>query len=140
MTKAQLDETRERKIRAAFKTVPYVRLLKIELDDLRSGEAVLKLKMREELCQPQGIMHGGATASLIDTATAFAIITLLDEGEKTSTVDLTIHYMRPVSAGEITCAARVLRAGKRLLTVSADVAAEDGKPIATALSTYARIS
>lgn len=122
-----------------FREVPYNKLLGIELSEMRVGEAVLRLKMREELRQPHGLLHGGATASLIDTAMAFAVISTLGEGEKASTVDLTVHYMRPVTDGEIFCTAKVLRGGKKLLTVSAEVLNEEGKLVATAISTYSKV-
>lgn len=122
-----------------FSEVPYNKLLGMELLEMRVGEAVLRLKMRDELRQPHGLLHGGATASLIDTAMAFAVVSMLGEAEKASTVDLTIHYLRPVTSGEITCTAKVLRGGKKLLTVSAEVYNEEEKQIATAISTYSKV-
>ena len=141
MTMSEKTLTEEHKRRAAetIKTAPFPSLLGLELVDLKYGEAVLKLKMRAELEQPYGILHGGATASLIDTAMAFACVTCLVEGEKTTTVDLTVHYMRPHIEGEVFCTAKVVRAGKRILTVSAEVTNAQGKLIATALSTYTKI-
>ncbi len=135
----ELDETLKDKARAGFESVPFARLLGMELVDIFYGEAVLKLKMRDELRQPQGVLHGGATASLIDTATAFAVITCLGESEKATTIDLTVHYLRPVSGGEIVCTAKVARAGRRILTVSAECVNSEGKLTATALSTYTKI-
>ncbi len=49
-----------------MKTIPYVQLIGMELVDLSGGEAIFKLKMREQLRQPHGLLHGGATASIID--------------------------------------------------------------------------
>jgi uncharacterized protein (TIGR00369 family) len=135
----ELDETLKDKARAGFESVPFARLLGMKLVDISYGEAILKLKMREELRQPQGVLHGGATASLIDTATAFAVITCLGDGEKATTIDLTVHYLRPVSEGEIVCTAKVARAGRRILTVSAECVNSEGKLTATALSTYTKI-
>jgi uncharacterized protein (TIGR00369 family) len=70
---------------------------------------------------------------------AFAVITVLNAGEKASTVDLNVHYLRPHTEGKISCTARVIKAGRRLLTVSADVVNEQNKLIATALSTYTKV-
>jgi len=122
-----------------FKTIPYVNLLGMELVNLQPPEATVKLEMRDELRQPHGLLHGGATASLIDTATAFALITVLGEEKKFATVDLNVHYLRPHINGVITCTAKVIKPGKRLSTISADVINEDGKLIATALSTYVQL-
>jgi uncharacterized protein (TIGR00369 family) len=136
---SEIEESLVRKAHEAFGTVPYIKLLGMELVELKRGEAVLRLKMRDELRQPHGLLHGGATASLIDTATAFATISILAEGENASTVDLTVHYLRPVTEGAIVCTAKVVRGGRRLLTVSADVVNDEGKLIATALSTYSKV-
>lgn len=119
-----------------IKKVPYPALLGFELVDFNYGEAILKVKMRDALQQPYGTLHGGATASLIDTAMAFACVSVMAEDEKSTTVDLTVHYLRPHTDGEVFCTAKIVRAGKRVLTVSAEVVNEQGKLIATAISTY----
>jgi uncharacterized protein (TIGR00369 family) len=85
------------------------------------------------------VTHGGAIASLIDTAMAFAIISLLTPQEKVTTVDLTISYLRPVTTGRMTAVAKVVRNGRRLFVASANVFTEDGKLASTALSTYIKL-
>jgi uncharacterized protein (TIGR00369 family) len=127
------------KAQPVFREIPYLKLLGMELVGLKQNEAVVRLKMRDELRQPHGILHGGATASVIDTAMAFAVITALEPGEKASTVDLTVHYLRPVIDETIVCTARIIKAGRRLLTVSADVLNENEKLIATSISTYSKV-
>ncbi len=117
----------------------FAQLMGMRLVDMRHNEAVIKIDMRDDLRQPAGLLHGGVTATLIDTAMAFAVITRLAEGERASTIDLTVHYLRPHTTGTITSTGKVMRAGKRIFTVSADVVNEEGKLIATAISTYMKI-
>ncbi len=119
--------------------VPFAKLLGIEVDLLEPGHAVLSMKMRDDLMRNGGIAHGGAVATLIDSAMAFAIIQSLGENEHTVTVDLTIHYLRPLSAGTARASARVVRAGKRVITVSAELFDHNDKLSATAISTYLRL-
>ena len=119
--KMEITDAHRQLAAESLKNVPYARLLGFELVDLSQNEAKLKLRMRDELQQPYGVLHGGATASLIDTAMAFAVRTCVPEDVQTTTIDLTVHYLRPVSEGEVVCIARVMRAGKRILTVSAEV-------------------
>jgi len=135
----EISKTQFEKAQRVFKTVPFLQLIGMELVDLKDGEATVKLEMRDALRQPHGLLHGGVTASVIDTAMAFAVVTKLTESEKASTIDLTVHYLRPVVDGEIVCTAKIVRAGKRVFTVSADVSNEKGKLIATALSTYTKV-
>lgn len=119
--------------------LPFAQLVGMKLVSLRPDEATIAVEMRDELRQPSGVMHGGVTATLIDTAMAFAVRTRLEHDEATATIDLTIHYLRPHTAGTATCTAKLARAGKRIFTVSAEVLNEQGKLIATALSTYTRV-
>jgi acyl-CoA thioesterase len=134
-----LTAAQKRRIQKAVKSVPYAKLLGFELDEVSPGAATLGLKIRKDLMQNHGVLHGGAIASLIDTAIAFAIIPLLDPEEKVTTVDLTISYLRPITKGRVTALARVVRAGRRLFVVSAEVKDADGKLAATALSTYIKL-
>ena len=135
-----LSDAEITRIRQAINRVPFATLLGIELEQAERGSATLRLNIRDELRQIHGVMHGGAIASLIDTATALAIVTLLEDREKFSTVDLMVNYLRPLKEGTATARARVLRAGRRLITVSADVFDNGGNLAATALSTYLRLA
>jgi uncharacterized protein (TIGR00369 family) len=119
--------------------VPFAKLLGIEVESIKPGHAVLTMKMRDELMRNGGIAHGGAVAALIDSAMAFAIVPMLAENEHSVTVDLTIHYLRPVSEGWARATARVVRAGKRVITVSAELFDSNERLAATAISTYLRV-
>jgi len=120
--------------------VPFAKLLGIEVESVEPGHAVLSMNMRDDLKRNGGIAHGGAIATLIDSAMAFAIMAMLAENERSMTVDLTIHYLRPVSEGSARASARVVRAGKRVITVSAELFDSQEKLAATAISTYLRLS
>ncbi len=118
--------------------VPFAKLLGIEVDSVEPGHAVLSMKLRHEHMRNDAIAHGGVIATLIDSAMAIAIMAQLEENERTVTVDLTIHYLRPVPAGSARASARVVRAGRRVVTVSAELYDGEGKLAATAISTYLR--
>jgi uncharacterized protein (TIGR00369 family) len=70
---------------------------------------------------------------------AFAIIPLLAPKERVTTVDLTISYLRPVTTGRMRSTAKVVRAGRRLIVVSAEVFDDRETLTATALSTYIKL-
>ena len=136
-----MDFPEERRRFAADKlnNLPFAKLIGMRLVEMRPNEAVIEIEMRDDLKQPSGVLHGGVTATLIDTAMAFAVRTYLTDTEPTATIDLTVHYLRPHVEGKAICTARVVRPGKRIFTVSAEVHNEAGKLIATGLSTYTRI-
>jgi len=132
-------EERRQFAKDKLNNLPFAKLLGMRLVDISPNEAVVEIEMHEDLQQPSGVLHGGVTATLIDTAMAFAVRTYLTDTEPTATIDLTIHYLRPHLEGKAICKARVVRPGKRIFTVSADVHNEAGKLIATGLSTYTRL-
>ncbi|MGB7201682.1 MAG: PaaI family thioesterase [Pyrinomonadaceae bacterium] len=133
--------TREQRAFAenALHNLSFAKLIGMRLVELEPDLATISIEMRDDLRQPSGVLHGGVTATLIDTTMAFAVRTRLAINEATATIDLTIHYVRPHLEGTFICTARVVRAGKRIFTVSADVHNDEGKLIATGLSTYTRV-
>ena len=140
MRTPDLNDEQRRRVEDLRDAVPFLKLLGIEAEHVGPGTATLLLPVRDELTRNDRIIHGGAIASVIDSAFAFAIIPILAENERTVTVDLTIHYLRPLSGGVAKAIARVIRAGRRVITVSAELFDENEKLAATALSTYLRIT
>ena len=135
----EITEAQRQRAADALHNLPFAKMIGMRIVDLRPGEAEIEIEMRDELRQPAGLLHGGVTATLIDTAMAFAVRTRLPIDEATATIDLTVHYLRPHITGTFICTAKIVRAGKRIFTVTADVVNEEGKLIATGLSTYTRI-
>jgi uncharacterized protein (TIGR00369 family) len=134
----ELSAVESARLREAFARVPYACLLGLEFVGASRGEATFALEVREELTRMGGIAHGGALASLLDTAAAFAVHTLLAPEERTVTVDLTVHFLRPVGEGRVEARARVLRAGRRIVIISAEATDQTGLLVATATTTYVR--
>src|SRR4026207_1253866 len=107
----ELTEAQRQRVERALDTVPFARLLGIQLESVAPGHATLSLPIRDDLKQNHGVVHGGAIASLIDSSMAFALIPLAAEHDRTTTVALTIHYLRPLTEAVAKSTARVVRAG-----------------------------
>ena len=140
MSRPEIDPQKLARARLAFAAVPYARFLGLQLGEVRRGEVSIHLDIRDELKQNQGVVHGGAIASLIDTASAFAVLTQIDPEERVTTTDLTIHYLRPAITGRIVATARIVRGGRRLFVLSVDVHDSANALVATALTTYIKIA
>jgi uncharacterized protein (TIGR00369 family) len=139
MSEEELDPQKLERAHAAFVSVPFARFLGLRLGEIHRGRASIHLDVRDELKQNQGVVHGGAIASLIDTASAFAVLTEVDVNERVTTTDLTIHYLRPITSGRMTATARVVRGGRRLFVLSVDVNNDAGVLVATAVTTYIKL-
>jgi uncharacterized protein (TIGR00369 family) len=140
MNASGLNELQQKRVEQAIRAVPFAKFLGIELEAIEPGRATMSLQIREELKQNVGVVHGGVVASLIDSATAFAILPLLKDDERTTTVDLTVSYLRPLINGRISATARVVREGGRIVVLSAELHDEQGNLAATALSTYIKLT
>jgi uncharacterized protein (TIGR00369 family) len=138
MSFTDTEESRLQRARNAFAQVAYAKFLGLELCELKSGDVTVCLDVRDELRQNHGVVHGGAIASLIDTASAFVILTAIDENERVTTTDLTIHYLRPVTEGRMLARARIVRGGRRRFVVSVEVE-NAGAVAATAVTGYLKI-
>jgi len=136
---SQLSDTQRQRIEIAVKNLAFGKLLGIELENVEPGIASLTLEIKDDLRQNNGVVHGGAIATLIDSATAFALIPLLDDGETATTVDLSISFLRPLVKGRAKASARVLRLGSRIIVLSAEVFDDSGNLAATALTSYLRL-
>jgi uncharacterized protein (TIGR00369 family) len=111
---------------------PYHRLLGLEMVRVAPGEVVVRMPFRADLLAGDdaagAYVHGGAIASLIDTAGDFAIIAAV--GYDVPTIDLRVDYLRPVTAGALTATARAIKAGRSVGVADVEVVGEDGKAIA----------
>lgn len=111
---------------------PYHRLLGLEMVRAAPGEVVVRMPFRDDLLagEDEGdqYVHGGAIASLIDTAGDFAIIAAV--GYDVPTIDLRVDYLRPVTRGALTATGRAIKAGRSLAVADVEVIDEDGKPVA----------
>lgn len=135
-TPEQLSAAELARLRETFARVPYVGLLGFEFVRAERGRATFALDVRKELTRMGGILHGGAVVSLLDTAAAFAVHTVIEPDSRTVTVDLSVHFLAPASAGRIEAHARVLRRGRRVCILSVEARDEAAEIIATATMTY----
>jgi uncharacterized protein (TIGR00369 family) len=128
------------KIREKFELNHFPKLVGIEIDDIEPGRAKLSLEVTQKHRQLQGIMHGGAIATLIDTAVAFAIVGASEPSAKFTTIELKVNYLSPIVEGRVIADARLIRDGKRIIVAECDVFDAAGKMAAKGLLTYMRLN
>lgn len=116
---------------------PLPALLGVGLDGIGDGRAVLSLPFRRELTTMADVVHGGALATLIDTAAMAAAWSgaELPEQLRGSTVALSVQYLAPAVGRDLRAEARVLRRGRSLVFVDVEVSADD-EPVARGQATY----
>ena len=136
----EITPEREQIIREKFETNHFPRLLGIEIDSIEPSRARLSVEVRQELLQLQGVMHGGAIASLIDTAVAFAIISVSEPQDRFTTVEMKVNYLSAIREGRVVADARLIRDGRRIIVADCDVFDSQGRLAAKGLLTYIRLN
>jgi uncharacterized protein (TIGR00369 family) len=125
-------------MRKFLSTSPYVGHLGIQLVTMQPGVATLTLPFTDALVTIGTIVHGGAIASLIDTAAAAAAWSdaEIPANIRGTTVSLTVTYLAPADKTDLQATARVLRRGRTLVYLDVDVTNASGHAIAKGLVTY----
>ena len=111
-----------------------------ELSELARGSCTLAVDRRPELLQQHGLFHGGVTAFLVDNATTIAAAT--SRGQPVLTAEYKLNLLSPASGERLICRARVIKPGRQVAVVAADVfCVIDGveKHTATALASIAML-
>jgi len=109
--------------------------LGIRVADVRHGYSRLELENRQETGNPAGVMHGGASFGLADTAVAVALISIYGPGHALLTIEMRMNYLEPIFPGLVTAEAFVLRSSRRSAYSEVDVWS-GGKLAARASGTY----
>ena len=125
-------------VRTSFARQGMMRLISAEIAGLAPGRCTLAAPIRPETSQQHGYAHAGLAWSLGDSAAGYSALSLLAPGEEVLTVEMKINLMAPASGDRLVAEGRVVRAGRRLLTVAAEVHAEAGgarRHVATMLGT-----
>jgi uncharacterized protein (TIGR00369 family) len=107
-----------------------MRLLEVALDS-----SVLELSTDRCHLQAFGIVHGGVLATLIDTATFWAVYMRIPEDAGLVNIDLKLNYLRPVENGLLIAEGRTIRSGKSISYAETNVLNEKRELIAHGTST-----
>lgn len=117
---------------------PWVRDLDLSVESASADGATLRMRFSDKLCRDNGVVCGQALMSLADTGMAVAICAAAGEYFPMTTVDQTIHFMRPALRADVLAEARVVRMGKTMAYGSVAIRTEgDARPVAMAQTAYA---
>jgi uncharacterized protein (TIGR00369 family) len=125
-------------IRRFLPTSPYVGHLGMRLTEMAPDRATLMLPFTASLVTIGAIVHGGAIASLIDTAAMVAAWSgaELPEKPRGTTVGLTVTYLAAATSEDLRADARVLRRGRSLVYLDIEVHGATSGLVAKGLVTY----
>jgi len=111
-------------VEQVFREANFIRSLDIELVACGAGWCESKLNVRPQLRQQHGFVHAGVLMAIADHTCGGAAASSVPEGKDVITVENKTTFLRPAAGTEVLCRAEVLRAGKNLVFVEAEVVVE----------------
>ncbi|MCO5159783.1 MAG: hotdog fold thioesterase [Mesorhizobium sp.] len=125
-------ELLQRIIDGHYPAPPIGERLNFGLTEVSEGRAVFRGLPSERHLNPLGSVHGGWTGTIMDSALACAVQTLLAKGEAYTTVEFKVNLTRPITSrtGEVVCEGRVVSKGRTIAVSEATLKDKDGKLLA----------
>ena len=115
---------------------PWVKALEIEVLDTSGDTSLFRMPLGDHLARVGGIVSGQALAALADTTMVLGAIAHAGELKLFATTNLETQFLRPGAGTAILCRTHVVRAGKSLVFMRADMSEEaSGKSVAAATAT-----
>lgn len=98
-------------------------LLGLRTAEWSEGHAVLEMDLDARHMNRAGVLHGGALATLIDTACGMAATWAPEGGPERScvTLSLAVSFTGQVAAGQVRATGRLRGGGRRIVFCSAEV-------------------
>ena len=105
------------------------RTLGYDIVEAEKGRVVLTVVPNDTHLNPAGGVHGGLSATLLDSAMGLAILTTLDKGIGSTTLEFKISLVRPITpeTGVIRAEGTVLSSGRRVGTADGRITDDKGR-------------
>jgi len=116
-------------IRGEVPDPPITRTLDFYLLEVERGRAVFQGEPKFAHYNPIGSVHGGWHATLLDSAMACAVHTLVEPGAGYTTLEFKVHCVRPLTAktGPVRAEGRIVASGKRTATAEGRLVDAEGR-------------
>jgi uncharacterized protein (TIGR00369 family) len=108
-----------------------------DIAEAESGRVVVTLVPTAAHLNPAGTVHGGLTATLLDSCMGLAVQSMLDKGTSQTTLEFKISLMRPITleTGQVRAEGKVLSCGRRVGTAEGRVVDGQGRLLAHGTTT-----
>jgi len=108
-------------VERSFARQPIMNLLGAELSLVAPGVIEITLPYRADLAQQHGYLHAGVVTTIADSACGYAAYSLMPAGSEVLSVEFKVNLLRPAQGETFVARAEVIKAGKTLTVVRADV-------------------
>jgi uncharacterized protein (TIGR00369 family) len=125
-------------VKSSFNQQTIMALIGAELMRVEPGVVEITLPYRADLAQQHGYLHAGIVTTIADSACGYAAYSLMPPNSEVLSVEFKVNLLRPAKGDTFSAVAEVVKSGKTLTVVRADVfAIDEGRRdlIATMLGT-----
>ncbi len=119
-----MDQPHKDRISQSFGAQSMMETLGAQLSEISEGVVRITAPILAGSRQQQGFGHAGLTFSLGDTAAGYAALTMLPLDQEVVTAEIKINLLAPARGSLLIATGRVIKPGKRLSVVTAEVHAE----------------
>jgi uncharacterized protein (TIGR00369 family) len=108
-----------------------------DVTEAEKGRVVVTLVPTGAHLNPAGTVHGGLTATLLDSCMGLAVQTMLERGTAQTTLEFKISLVRPITpeTGQVRAEGKVLNCGRRIGTAEGRVVDGEGRLLAHGTTT-----
>lgn len=116
------------RVAESFAGQPFMHLLGARLTRIEPGRCEVEVPFRPNLTQQHGFLHAGVLTTIADNACGYAAFSLMPREAGVLTAEFKLNLLRPARGVAAVARAEVVKPGRTLLVVRADVfaRAEDG--------------
>lgn len=104
-----------------FAQQPVMNLIGARLALVEPGIVEIELPFRADLTQQDGFLHAGVITTVADSAAGYAAFTLMPAGSRVLSIEFKVNLLRPALGETFIARAEVIKAGRTLTVVRADV-------------------
>ena len=108
-------------VRDSFARQAVMKTIGAELVSVVPGAVQISLLFRPDLTQQNGYLHAGIVTTIADSACGYAAYTLMPPNSAVLSVEFKVNLLRPAQGEEFLAIAEVLKPGRTLTVVRADV-------------------
>jgi uncharacterized protein (TIGR00369 family) len=105
----------------SFAQQSIMNLIGARLARVEPGIVEIELPFRADLTQQDGFLHAGVITTVADSAAGYAAFTLMPAGSRVLSIEFKVNLLRPALGDLFLARAEVIKAGRTVTVVRADV-------------------
>ncbi len=120
-----MNDTIERRVQESFASQTMMQTLGAKIIEVQPGLVRVSAPILPSAMQQQGFGHAGLTFSIGDSAAGYAALSMLPPDVDVVTSEIKINLLAPAQGDRLFATGRVVKPGRRLCVVTAEVHAEN---------------